>query len=144
MSAVVTSVAVGAAVVISQFNPRSSIQSLFTVSEYFQTLCALLLLKTQLPEKVYILLQSFQIFKLDLGMFQQYLPLNDENIDSLVKMEESQERFSKIDVNYKSTLYNYLVLIVLIMIIMLIHLLVGLTYSKCKIIGKIQGTQKVK
>ena len=144
MSAVVTSVAVGAAVVLSQFNPRSSIQSLFTVSEYFQLLWSLLLLKIQLPEKVYNLLQSFLIFKLDLGMFQQYLPLNNDSIDSLVKMEKSQERFSKIDINYKSTLFNYSVLILLVMIIGIAHSLVTLFYSRYKILNKIQGTEKAR
>ena len=144
LSAVTTTAAIGVAVVIGKFSPRSSIQSLFTVSEYFQLLWALLLLKTQLPEKVYSLLQSFQVFKLDFAMLQKFLPLNNDSIDSLVKMEESQQRFSKIDINHQSTLYNYSVLIILILVVVIIHCLVSWIYYKYNIISRIQGTEKVR
>ena len=142
--AVITTAAVASSVVISKFNPRSSIQSLFTVSEYFQLLWALLLLKTQLPEKVYVLLQSFQIFKLDFGILQQFLPISNNSMNSLFKMEASEDRFSKIDINYKSTLFNYSVLIVLLILVGIIHSLFAIIYSKYKEMNTVQRAKKAR
>jgi len=77
-------------------------------------------------------------------MFQKILPLNNDNGDFFIKMEESQQRFSKIDINHKSTLYNYSILVALIIVIGIIHSLVSILYSKYKIMNKVQGTHQVR
>ena len=64
-TALVTTTVVGASVLLGGLNPQVSLQSLLIISEYFQLLLTLLLLNQQLPQVVYDLLNSFQLFKLD-------------------------------------------------------------------------------
>ena len=59
-------------------------------------------------------------------------------------MEESEERFSKIDINHKSTLYNYSVLITLIIIIGIIHSFITLLYSRFDFVNKINRSEKIR
>ncbi|CAI2376674.1 unnamed protein product [Moneuplotes crassus] len=117
-----TTMAVGLASAASVFSPRFSMQNLFTVSEYFQLLLTLLLLHTELAEKVYSLLQSFEVFKLDLEFIQKIIPINNGISYTSMNLEQSERRFDKIGIGYKSTLINFSMPLIFMVGIMITHL----------------------
>ncbi|CAI2376983.1 unnamed protein product [Moneuplotes crassus] len=123
---------VGGAVLLSQLNPRSSFQGLFTVSEYFQLLLTLLLLDFQLPEVVYELVDTFGAFKLDLSFIRNIY--SSKSVFNPSKVARSNERYSKIGIDYESTGINYSIVIgvMVIFIICNLILLLACGRTQCK------------
>ena len=109
--------------IASKFSLNGSLQSLFTISEYFQLLITLLLLNAEFPGKVYKLLHSFSVYKFDLELLQKFFGVGNLNsVNSNIL--PSSERFQKVDINYQSTLINFSVMIGVLIIIILVHILI--------------------
>ena len=87
--------------------PRTSLQSLFTVSEYFQLLLTLLLLQEELPRKVYDIFDVFLWFKLDFSFVRK--PLDSDDGESFLFMETqpASPRFREVDIPSRSMLVTY-------------------------------------
>ena len=109
-------------------NPRSSFQNLFTVSEYYQLLITFLLLHHEIPNRVYEILNTFQAFKLDLGFLFYYIfGFNNFDINEFITsvgLDPSNDRYSKIDFDYKSAILNFAVMIILNLVVIIIGLII--------------------
>ena len=139
---VATTSVIGVTLVFNYFRSTGSIQSLFTVSEYYQLLWTFLLLKTRVPENVYQTLTMFQGFKLDFGFLQKYLGLTvDSDPAHYIGLQESSESYSKIDINFKSTLFNYYWLVLIVFIVAVLHLIIKMMTITCNLEDRIKDFQ---
>lgn len=133
---------VGLASAASVFGQKFSVQNLWTVSEYFQLLLTFLLLKTEMPGKVYSLLKSFELFKIDLEFLNSFIPVNNGVSNNILTAQGSSARFGKIDINFMSTLLNFFFLIIMLSSVCLAHTLIQYFTSLPKYGKEIKLTKK--
>jgi len=114
---------------LNQLNPRSSFQNLFTVSEYYQLLLTFLLLTYEVPSSLYDILETFQAFKLDFGFIIDFIGIDFDKSVTSTGLESSNNRYSKIDFNYKSVILNFAVMIILNLVVIIIGLIIYFIYK---------------
>ena len=124
-----TTVVIGLSVALNQLNPRSSFQNLFTVSEYYQLLLTFLLLTYEVPSSLYDILETFQAFKLDFGFIIDFIGIDFDKSVTSTGLESSNNRYSKIDFNYKSVILNFAVMIILNLVVIIIGLIIYFIYK---------------